>query len=360
MDKALHHYIIKKENNLWDCISEDLPANAEKKSLESKDKYDYYIKQSFETKHRPFIGKVSLNILKQYGFNLTRSKRFYDRYFSKEMKLEELLSDDIRECYEPKKIKKTTSGNEFRSGKFYSVASSSRLAVSSFTKLKNKQLDYIDSITIENQKCKINKIKFEYDAKIKGIDDKSHCPQLDVYFSTEQNKTVFVEVKNHEILDSHKTIKLRWSYFENTGFLSKFGLNTQNICKKKVTKKNDNGTKTEEYYISINNKFLTAKDFDCNWKGRHSHFDFKQFLCHLMGILSYAEDHQNEEIYFYYLVYRNELYEQETKSKLYEELETEVKAVFKVFGKKFTKIHFGLCYNNKYDTLKELHLEDFA
>ena len=55
-----------------------------------------------------------------------------------------------------------------------------------------------------------------------------------------------------------------------------------------------------------------------------------------------------------YLIYRNELYEQETKSKLYEELELEVKEVFKVFGEKFPKIHFGLCYNNKYDTLKEL------
>ena len=34
--------------------------------------------------------------------------------------------------------------------------------------------------------------------------------------------------------------------------------------------------------------------------------------------------------------------------------ELEIKEVFKVFREKFPKIHFGLCYNNKYDTLKEL------
>lgn len=348
--------ILTKDNKKYEFVTfdADLPSEAQYQELKDNHKFDFCVKQSF--KSSPYMGAVSVKN-PEYGFYLSRQDRIYDRYFSKKMKLEELLSDNIRECYEPKKTKKTTSGNEFSSGKFYSVASSSRLAVSSFTKLTNNKLDYIDSIKIENQKCKITKIKFECDSKVKGIDDRSHCPQLDVYFTTEQNKTVFVEVKNHEILDSHKTIKLRWSYFENTGFLSNFGLNTQNICKKKVTKKNDNGTKTEEYYISINNKFLTAKDFDCNWKGRHSHFDFKQFLCHLMGILSYAEDHQNEEIYFYYLVYRNKLYEQETKSKLYEEFEAEVNEVFNVFENKFPTIHFALCYNDKYDTLKELNEE---
>lgn len=345
--------ILTKYNKKYEFISfdADLPDEAQYQRLEDNHIFDFCVKQSF--KSSPYMGALSLKN-PEYGFYLSKQDCIYDRYFSKEMKLEELLSDDIRECYEPKKTKKTTSGKEFSSGKFYSVASSSRLAVSSFTKLKNKQLDYIDSITLESQKCKINKIKFEYDAKVKGIDDRSHCPQLDVYFSTEQNKTVFVEVKNHEILDSHKTIKLRWSYFENTGFLSEFGLDTQNVHKKTVIINNKNGTKSEEQYVSINDQFLTAKDFNCEWKERHSHFDFKQFLCHLMGILSYTEDHQNEEIYFYYLIYRNELYEQETKSKLYEELELEIKEVFKVFREKFPKIHFGLCYNNKYDTLKEL------
>ena len=345
--------ILTKDNKKYEFVTFDaeLPGEAQYQKLENNHKFDFCVKQSF--KSSPYMGAVSVKN-PEYGFYLSREDRIYDRYFSKKMKLEELLSDDIRECYEPKKTKKTTSGNEFSSGKFYSVASSSRLAVSAFTKHTNNKLDYIDSIKIENQKCKITKIKFECDSKVKGIDDRSHCPQLDVYFTTEQNKTVFVEVKNHEILDSHKTIKLRWSYFENTCFLREFGLDTQNIHQKTVITKKENGTEKEERYVSINDKFLTAKAFNCNWKGRHSHFDFKQFLCHLMGILSYAEDHKNEEIYFYYVIYRNELYEQETKSKLYEELEAEVKEVFKVFGKKFPKIHFGLCYNYKYDTLEEL------
>lgn len=353
MTNKLHHYTSKKGNDLWDCISEDLPANAEKKSLKDKDRFDYYIKQSFETQHRPFLGKAGLNLLKQeYGFYLPGSKRFYDRYFSKEMKLEELLSDDIRECYEPKRTKKTTSGNEFKSGKFYSVASSSRLAVSSFTKERDGKLDYIKRINGEE----INEAKFEYDAPITGIPKERHCPQLDFFFKT-NNGTYFIEVKCHEILDNHKPIELSPSYMKTDAFkkLKIIGEPYERTYKDSEGK--------IHHYISLSKdgdkkQLLSASDFDCELKTYH--FDFEQFLRHLMGIYSYAEEHKEEEIYFYYLIYRNELYEQETKSKLYEELETEVKAVFKVFGKKFTKIHFGLCYNNKYDTLKELHLEDFA
>lgn len=352
--------IVTKNNKKYEYVTfkSELTSEAQYQKLEDNHIFDFCIKQSFSSS--PYMGAVSKKTEEtqkkeetpEYGFYISSQNRFYDRYFSEKMKLEELLSDDIRECYEPKETKKTTSGNEFSSGKFYSVASSSRLAVSSFTEESNGKLDYIKSINGEE----IKESKFEYEAPIKGIPKERHSPQLDFFFKTNTG-TYFIEVKCHEILNSHKTIQLRWSYFNNTDFLSEFGLDTQIVHKKTVIKKNKNGTEREEQYVSINDKFLTAKDFNCIWKGKHSHFDFKQFLCHFMGILSYAEEHPDEEIYFYYLIYRNELYERETKSKLYEELEIEVKEVFKVFGKKFPKIHFGLCYTNKYDTLKELKVE---
>ena len=43
---------------------------------------------------------------------------------------------------------------------------------------------------------------------------------------------------------------------------------------------------------------------------------------------------------------------------MYDQLEEEVKVVFDVFSKRLSEqginIHFGLCYHDKYDTLKEL------
>ncbi len=351
MTNKLHHYTIAKGNDLWDCISEKIPKNAEEKKLEPKEIFDYYIKQSFEEGYE-FLGEPSLKLSKEYGFCLSSTKQVYDRYFSKEMRLEELLSDDIRECYEPKKTKKTTSGNEFRSGKFYSVASSSRFAVSSFTEELNGKLDYIKRINGEE----IKEAKFEYDAPIAGIPKERHCPQLDFFFKTNKG-TYFIEAKCHEIFDSHKSIRLSPNY---KGFLNEHNLSKSYAGKIRIDRK---GNETEEVFLSLEgnkekNRFLLAEDFDCKLKTYH--FDFKQFLCHLMGILSYAEKHKSEEIYFYYLVYKNELYKTETESKIYEELEAEVKEVFRVFGKRFSNIHFGLCYNNEYNTLKELKPVDWG
>lgn len=167
------------------------------------------------------------------------------------------------------------------------------------------------------------------------------------------NATVFVEVKNHEILDSHKSVELSPSYM-NTKAFKKLGLKEELSTK---IKKDKYGNNTKDEFITLKNnteknRFLLAEDYGCELKTFH--FDFKQFLCHLMGILSYAEKHPEEEIYFYYLVYKNELFVYEYRSKLYDELEAEVKAIFDVFSKKFPKIHFGLCYNDKYDTLQAL------
>ena len=320
-------------------------------SLEEKHKFDFCLKHSFET--APFFGAFSLSSPK-YGFYIPRYKTVYDRYFSKEMKLEEKLSEKIRNRFEPKKSGKTTSGNEFSSGKFYSAASSSRFAVSSFSKEKNGKLDYIDSIKINKQVEKIiESPEFEYDTPINGIEKGKHCPQLDFFCKTNKG-TYFFEVKNHEILDSHKFIELSSSYM-NVDSFKKLALNGIPYKRSYLDSKGK-----DHHYISLvkddrdKKDFLLATDFGCELKTFH--FDFKQFLCHLMGIYSYAMNHKDEQVFFYYLIYKNELYEKEYCSKLYTELEEEIKIVFDVFGKRFPFIHFGLCYNNKYDTLAEIRL----
>ena len=317
--------------------------------MEEKHKFDFCIKHSFETS--PFLGAFSLREPK-YGFYIPRYKTVYDRYFSKEMKLEEILSERIRERFEPQKTKKTTSGNEFSSGKFYSVASSSRFAVSSFSKEKCGKLDYIDSIKINNQVERIIETpEFEHDTPINGIERQKHCPQLDFFCKTNKG-TYFFEVKNHEILDSHKFIEMSSSYM-NVDSFKKLALKGIPYKRTYVDSKG-----RVHHYISLvkedrcKRDFLLATDFGCELKTFH--FDFKQFLCHLMGIYSYAMNHKYEQVFFYYLLYKNELYEKEYHSNIYNELEDEVKTVFDVFGKRFPFIHFGLCYNNMYDTLVEV------
>lgn len=340
-----------KENTKYEYITFDaeLSYEAQYQALEKKHEFDFCVKKSFET--APYLGTLSSNKSK-YGFYLPRYKTVYDRYFSKEMKLEENLSEKIRDRFEPKKSGKKTSGNEFLSGKFYSVASSSRFAVCSFSKEKNGKLDYIESIKINNQVEKIiDSPEFEHDTPINGIAKEKHCPQLDFFCKTNKG-TYFFEVKNHEILDSHKSIELSPSYMQVDVF-KKLGLSGtpyERVYKEKKGK--------VHHYISLvkeasdKKDFLLASDFGCNLNTFH--FDFKQFLCHLMGISSYAMNHKDEQIFFYYLIYRNELYENEYDSKLYTELEKEIEIVFDVFGKRFPHIHFGLCYNNKYDTLLEI------
>ena len=351
MELKLHRVIKTEGNKNYEYIGliSELPEESNEKDLEMNHKFDWCVKKSFEKS--PYFGNVSYKEPK-YGFYISRWKTVYDRYFSKEMKLEDNLSERVRVQYEPKKSGKSTSGNEFSSGKFYSVASSSRLAVTSFTELKEGFLDYIDEIKINGNLEKILNIEFEHDTPVKGINPNSHCPQLDAYFKTKAG-TYFVEVKNHEILDNYKSIELRPSYMSTEPF-NRFCL--QKDLTEKI-KKDKDGNDTKDSFISLKgnlekNRFLLASEFGCDLKTYH--FDFKQCLCHLMGIWSYAEEHPEEEIYFYYLVYRNKLYEESFDKKLYEELEKEINTVFELFKKLFPQIHFGLCYNDRYDTLEEL------
>ncbi len=351
MSKVLYHYTLQKEDGLWDCISESIPEGAESKDLEQVHKFDWCIKQSFEN-GAPYMG--ALKEERQYGFDLPRWGRVYDRYFSKDMALNDCLSHRVKVRFEARKSGKSTSGNELSSGKFYSVASSSRFAVASFTKEKGGKLDYIESIRINGQERIISEPTFERDTPVAGINKDAHSPQLDFFFKTD-NGTYFIEAKNHEILNNYKSIELKTKYLHTDAFKQ---LGLEGVpCEREYDSKEE-----KHHYISLDKSddgkkhLLLASDFGCKLKTFH--FDFKQFLCHLMGIWSYAQEHREEEIYFYYLIYRNKLYEEVFDKELYQELEEEARTIFNVFGKRFPNIRFGLCYHDRYDTLKELKVKE--
>ena len=258
------------------------------------------------------------------------------------MEEENHISPVVLECYKGK-------GNEFNNGKIYCVGSSSRFVISSFTDNNAGKLESIKKLLINNKKEDLV-IDFEHSTPVNGITS-DFTPELDVFIKTNSGKTFFIEAKCHEICDCYNSIELSSSYMKTSVF-HKLGL-IEECCERAYKDR-----KGSHHYIALKKynddrkHLLFASDFGCELKTFH--FDFEQFLRHLMGILSYAEEHKDEEIYFYYLVYKNDLYIQETKSKIYEELEAEMKEVFKVFGNRFPNIQFGLCYHSKYNTLEEL------
>lgn len=80
-----------------------------------------------------------------------------------------------------------------------------------------------------------------------------------------------------------------------------------------------------------------------------SRFDLKQFLCHLMGIVSKTNRCRNKQ--FIYLFYKNTDIE---FCPIYEDLEVEIELIKKSFKWLFDKynITFRVMYNTKFDTLQ--------
>ncbi|MCK5776703.1 MAG: hypothetical protein KAH25_11025 [Bacteroidales bacterium] len=350
----MYKIVRKEKGKYWDRIVLDIPLKPFSYASQ-KEIFDYCIKERLMSGENYLPGtKLVDKDDSNFGFYLTRYKRFYDRYLSEKLKIETILSSEIRKQFDEGK------GSEFKSGKFYSVASSSRFAVSSFSEKSNQGIIELLKRVKINGKIENVKIKLEEGLNIEGISNNRYPPQMDVIVKTDSADTnfvvdtYFVEVKCHEICDTsqHKNIKLKWKYRDTESFRKIKKLITKNIAKKNVKENN-----SEKAYISINDSFLNAKSFDCELAT--THFDFKQFLCHLMGILSYKKNNPSEKVHFYYLYYKNEEYFNLTKGKKkYSELEAEMAEVFGKFGKLFKEIDFGYCYNNKFDTLENLMKEN--
>lgn len=331
----VYKVLYEKKGKIFDCLTNEEPEK-DAKAASEKEKYDFYIKQSF-INGNPYMPSFKINSEEEsFGFYIKRYKRIYDRYLSERLNIREKLYREIQCAYDNGK------GGEFKSGKFYSVGSSSRFAASSFSENINGKLNLLKKLKIDGVKhdCEIT---LEKDLQIKSTSDSIISkPQMDVMINTESGDVYFIEVKCHEICDDdkHKVIKLKSKYKE-TEFIKK------NLS-------NSNAITEKEKCLAVNNRFLSASDFGCNLQT--SHFDFKQFLCHLMGILNYQKENKenNVNIHFYYLFYKNEEFVKQENSKLYEELEEELKEIFSVFQKNYKSIDFGYFYNNKFDTIENL------
>ena len=335
-------YKIVEVQNLekYDRLDEQKPNGNYVKASE-KEKFDFYIKNSFLNGKTYLPSTVINSSTNSFGFYISRYQRYYDRYFSKELMLEDLLSDEIRISYIIGK------GNEFITGKYYQVASSSRLATSSFSEKKDGLITTINQILIREHRFSCH-VSFEENLSIYSIHGAiiSH-PQMDVVVNLSTNEVYFIEVKCHEIFDEHKSIKLKLKY-KDTKLINEL-LDISNLTEINSGK---------DKYLGMGNRFLLAKDFGCNIDTFH--FDLKQFLCHLMGILSFQERHKNVKIHFYYLFYKNDEYEMGEQSSIYNELIKEIKTVFNVFSNKYKSIDFGYFFNDKFapiDSIKNQYTE---
>lgn len=329
---GIYKFLDKKDSSDFDRIIKSDIKQVDYKNTSAKEKFDFYIKESFINGNKPYMpGFTADSNEKNFGFYIKRYNRYYDRYFSESLQFEQKLSFRIQHAYNGGK------GNEFKNGKFYSVASSSRFATSCFSENKDGELFLLDKIKINNQieNCSIS---LEKELDVFSIDNKLISnPQIDVVVNLKSGDVYFIEVKCHEILDNHKPIKLKYKY-KKTKFIKSF------LTSCKLSEKSE----TNEKYLGIDDRFLEPRDFDCDLTTFH--FDFKQFLCHLMGILQYQQKN-DVKIHFYYLLYKNEEFIANENSKVYDELEKELYQVFSLFQERYKDIDFGYFYNDSFNTL---------
>lgn len=124
---SLYKILITQDGKLWEKLTSEKPIR-KYTNANQKEKFDWCIKQSF-LNNKPYMpGHILQDSTEDnFGFYLKRYKKIYDKYLSKTLKFEKALSEEIQNAYI------TGLGNEFSTGKFYSVASSSRFAISSFS-----------------------------------------------------------------------------------------------------------------------------------------------------------------------------------------------------------------------------------
>lgn len=308
----------------------------------TKNDFDESIKKKLiEKKENCFGIEITEN---DFGRNLPRWG-WRTTYLNKQ--IEKKILQRIKPVVEKIKYK----GSELN-WKFYSVASSSRFAMSSFTKLDNNgQLNLLESIGT----TKIRNVILEKDCSIinENPDATAH---LDAYFVDDTNTEWFVEAKCHEVFDSHKSLYLKDVYhskikeiFPNINLSQKFIILNEEEKKEEIS---------VDKYLAIEKgdsiRLLDSSDFGIYLKTYH--FDFKQFLCHLMGIINTTDIKIPKK--FYYLFYKNT---EECFKYIYEELEEEIKSIVssEIIKSVFSKynIDFGFIYNDKFDSLKTLKSE---
>lgn len=179
--------------------------------------------------------------------------------------------------------------------KMASVASSSRFC---YLALRNGT----DALT-ENTYISGNNIEFEKECK---IFDNGTAPQLDAFIA-DSECNIYIESKCHEIFDSHKIILKNkyWDYFKNDeAFCNKLnGINKGN----------------EEFVLPLSLFGI----------GKHStHFDIKQFICHLIGIKEQNKGKKSKLIYLFFEPIADNDSDNISIKQIFDELEAEIKLIF--------------------------------
>lgn len=293
-----------------------------------KFKFDEAIKQSFLAGRPAFNGTVYSDS-NEYG-GLNPNGKADPRYFKDREKVWGRVDESIQQEIGNGK------GSEYDSGKFFSVANSCRFAVASFTELMNERLEKVRAIG--GTQILQGTLKFEKECRVDHI--RGAAPQLDVYFQTENGTHYFFEVKCHELFDDHLLTSLSDQYKEK--YFRDFVANN-------LIDASESQLLFQHWNKENGNSELCVKDFGVETD--IIHFDFKQFICHLLGIISFRKKHPAEPIRFYYLFYYNPAYKN-----IYDKLEAEIKSVASAFIKVFEQydIKFGYLYNDQFDTLSTL------
>ncbi len=196
----------------------------------------------------------------KFGYK-TEDGRIYPMYYTEE-EFEEFLAQATLPEYKGSELEeRTNSKGKITPPKMASVASSSRFC---YLALK----DGAEAIGGTGD------VVFEKECKIKGVG--GTAPQLDAYVASEN---IFVEAKCHEMFDKKITV-MRESYQEYIAG-KKEGIGFNVLVDLKVEK---------GYFNIPYDDFGFTKEF-------HS-FDFKQFLCHLLGIACQRKPAKLVYLYF--------------------------------------------------------------
>ncbi|MBQ5824592.1 MAG: hypothetical protein IIW48_07255 [Clostridia bacterium] len=149
-------------------------------------------------------------------------------------------------------------------------------------------------------------VDFEHDCPIAGI--RGTAPQMDTYF---EDKNIFIEVKCHEIFDAHKMMLSNQYYNLLFGEGNDFGLETEGS---EIVKK------SKAFEIPIDKFGL---------EGKLSMIDFKQFICHLLGIKSHKKaDETATLIYLFFKPKTTSQAQRDEINILFAKLKSEIKSVF--------------------------------
>jgi hypothetical protein len=160
-------------------------------------------------------------------------------------------------------------------------------------------------------------VEFEHECRIRGI--RGTAPQLDAYTTDKNGNPIYVEVKCHEIFDSHK-IELNSAYHEHIyGKGNAFGF----PCKQK-------DSAATKYSVPLNY-------FDIH---HDPMMDIKQLMCHLMGIASQKDPEQPASLV--YLFFKPIVIDDDNimLNKIFTQLTEEIDCIFNSAPiKKFCSIH---------------------